>query len=80
MRFQILSAVVAALSVSTASAQLSAQDVVDTIKKVTDLSSDTADLAEDISNPVTLIPNGFVRLTSHLPKKTFRRVKWNHVD
>jgi hypothetical protein len=73
MRFQILSTVVAALTVSTASAQLSPQQVVDTIKKVTDLSSSTADIAEDLgSNPISLIPNGFVCLTPSInlgPKK-----------
>lgn len=60
MRFQILSALTAVLSASTAAAVLEPSTIVMAINKITDLSSDTIDIAQDIQNPFTAIPNGIV--------------------
>lgn len=55
MRFQIIPFITAALSVSTASAQLSAPQVIDNINEITKLSADTIDVAQGLTNPFSLI-------------------------
>ncbi|RSL45086.1 hypothetical protein CEP54_014414 [Fusarium duplospermum] len=59
MQFKLLTAVTTFLAASSVQAAIAPSDIVNTLEKVTDLSSDTKDIAEDISNPVTIIPNGF---------------------
>lgn len=61
MQFKLLTAVTTFLAASSVQAAIAPSDIVNTLEKVTDLSSDTKDIAEDISNPITIIPNGFVR-------------------
>lgn len=64
MRFQVLSVFTTVLAASSAVAQLSPNTVVDAIKKITDLSEDTANIANDITNPTNAITNGLVRSPS----------------
>lgn len=57
MRFNISTALTAVLAVTQANAQLSAQDIVDNINEITQLSADTAKIATGIN-----FLNGFFRV------------------
>lgn len=61
---RVLSVFTTVLAASSAVAQLSPNTVVDAIKKITDLSEDTANIANDITNPTNAITNGLVRSPS----------------
>jgi hypothetical protein len=61
MRFQVLSVFTTVLAASSAVAQLGPNAVVDAIKKITDLSDTTADVAESITSPSKALTNGLVR-------------------
>jgi hypothetical protein len=60
MRFQILSVVTAALTISTASARLKPGSVLEVIDDITDLASDAIDVAQSIDEAGTLVQNGMV--------------------
>ncbi|KAI8682518.1 hypothetical protein LRP88_05513 [Fusarium phalaenopsidis] len=54
MQFKLLTAVTTFLAASSVQAAIAPSDIVDTLEKVTDLSSDTNKIAESITSPVQI--------------------------
>lgn len=54
MQFKLLTAVTTFLAASSVQAAIAPSDIVKTLETVTDLSSDTNDIAKTITNPVQI--------------------------
>ncbi|KAG9256887.1 uncharacterized protein F5Z01DRAFT_672115 [Emericellopsis atlantica] len=64
MQFKVLPALVAILSASAVTAQITAKVVVTSIDDITDLSQDATDVAQSISSNPFSLPSAFLRLAN----------------